>query len=206
LTSVLDTTRVPISLMPQRPRELLPTRGVEPADTGQTLRVATDWDRLDFAVQHQQQTLWCWAAVSVSVACHFDPQSSQTQCGLASMVLGVTGCCESAPHPDCNQSYYLDQALTAVGAFDHRESAPAPLDVVRGEIRGGRPVGTRVGWPDGTGHFIVLEGCREDGAYVAVEDPWYGASDLAPEVLTSGYQGTGTWTHTYYTRAPSRAS
>ena len=41
------------------------------------------WHRLDFSMHHQQQTNWCWAAVSTSVALFFNPSSGWTQCAVA---------------------------------------------------------------------------------------------------------------------------
>jgi hypothetical protein len=71
---------------------------------------------------------------------------------------------------------------------------------VFGEIDARRPVGLRIGWRGGGGHFIAIEGYRGDGNAVAVEDPWYGTSDVEAATLRTAYQGAGTWTHVYYTR------
>jgi hypothetical protein len=50
----------------------------------------------------------------------------------------------------------------------------------------------------------VIEGYqRYAGRWVTVDDSWYGQSDVAVSALTGGtYQGTGTWSHTYFTRRP----
>ena len=32
-----------------------------------------------------------------------------------------------------------------------------------------------------------------------VEDPIYGATDIAFDTFRTAYQGSGSWTHTYYT-------
>jgi hypothetical protein len=37
------------------------------------------------------------------------------------------------------------------------------------------------------------------GQFLDLEDPWYAASTVAYAVLQTAYQGTGTWTHTYWT-------
>jgi hypothetical protein len=75
-------------------------------------------------------------------------------------------------------------------------------DVVRTEIDGGRPLGVRIGWSGGGGHFVIVEGykpCPEQR--VAIDDPWYGASDLTYNAFVSSYQGTGSWTHSYTTES-----
>ncbi|QYF93254.1 hypothetical protein KY495_21655 [Massilia sp. PAMC28688] len=35
------------------------------------------------------------------------------------------------------------------------------------------------------------------GEYFDIDDPIYGKSHLPVSEFTSGYQGTGSWTHTY---------
>ena len=40
--------------------------------------------------------------------------------------------------------------------------------------------------------------CDPDG-YIDVRDPIYGSSDIALATFSGSYQGTGSWTHTYYT-------
>ncbi|HEU4905250.1 MAG TPA: papain-like cysteine protease family protein [Solirubrobacterales bacterium] len=161
------------------------------------------WSRLAFSVQPQQRTLWCWAAVAVSVADYYAPPTSWTQCSLASAQFGEADCCANGASKSCNRVWRLDKALSDVGALSQMDSAPAdsgglPAPVGR-EIDAGRPVGIRIGWDKG-GHFIVLDGYRDDGAMVALEDPLYGSSDLPTAILYRGYQGRGSWTHTYFTK------
>jgi hypothetical protein len=36
---------------------------------------------------------------------------------------------------------------------------------------------------------------------VHVDDPIYGPSDVTYSTLETAYQGSGTWTHSYYTKA-----
>jgi hypothetical protein len=68
------------------------------------------------------------------------------------------------------------------------------------EISANRPVGVRIGWQGGGGHFIAIAGYSTNGGqFVDVEDPWYQASAVSYAVLQSAYKGTGSWTHTYWT-------
>ena len=70
-------------------------------------------------------------------------------------------------------------------------------------------------WPDGStgwlrrsyvsasggGHFIVASGTEDDG-FVWVSDPGGGTTALvAYNTLRTAYRGSGTWTHSYFTRA-----
>jgi hypothetical protein len=69
------------------------------------------------------------------------------------------------------------------------------------EINADRPVGARIGWSGGGGHFIAIAGYSTNGGqFLDVEDPWYSASTVTYAVLQTAYEGSGAWTHTYYTK------
>jgi hypothetical protein len=168
------------------------------------LRLIDDllWDRLDLSVPHQEQDNWCWAATSDGIAHYYDSSSTWTQCGIANSDLGRTDCCGSGASGPCNVYGYLDQALTTVGHLDRVAAEMADFQAVDTEIDAKRPMGVRVAWSGGGAHFIAIGGYRElPEQYVHVEDPWYGPSDVAYTTLESGYQGTGSWTHTYWTKS-----
>jgi hypothetical protein len=160
------------------------------------------WDRLDLKVPHQEQDNWCWAATSDGVSHYYDSSSGWTQCAIANSDLGRTDCCGSGANGACNVYGYLNQALATVGHFDRMAEQVADFQAVDGEIDAKRPLGVRVAWSGGGAHFVAIGGYRErPEQYVHVEDPWYGPSDVAYATLKSGYQGSGSWTHTYWTKA-----
>jgi hypothetical protein len=160
------------------------------------------WDRLSFQMQHQQQANWCWAAVSTSVALYYDPLSNWSQCTVANGELARTDCCGAGASTSCNVYGYLDSSLTRVGHLDHMDGSVAEFQAVDDEIDAGRPVGIRVAWSGGGAHFLAIIGYLEDVQnYVAVDDPIYGKSDVSYDTLRTSYQGSGTWTHSYYTKA-----
>jgi hypothetical protein len=64
-------------------------------------------------------------------------------------------------------------------------------------VRDGRPLGVRIGWAGGGGHFVVLDGWIGP-ASVDIQDPWYGHSVYNYSVFTTRYQGTGAWTDSYF--------
>jgi hypothetical protein len=164
-----------------------------------------DWSRLDFTMQRQEQTQWCWAATSVSVAAHYDPRGRWSQCGMVNAEKGLDICCREGASTACNEPNVLDSPLTRADVLDHKEPAPASFDAIRREIDAGRPLAWRIRWDGGGGHFAVIEGYQRAGEpWVAIEDPHWGATDVPVSMLTGGtYQGTGRWTHTYFTRAPT---
>ena len=159
------------------------------------------WHRLDFAMQHQQQTNWCWAAVATSVALFYDPASTWTQCGVANGELSRNDCCGAGANGPCNVYGFLDSSLTRVGHLDHMTGSSSTFAQVQTEINGGRPLCARTAWAGGGAHFLAIIGYRIRNNMLAVDDPWYGKSDVTYATFNSSYQGSGSWTHSYFTRA-----
>ncbi len=158
--------------------------------------------------ERQQYDQWCWAAVARSVAQFYDSATKWTsQCVIANAALQRTDCCSDPERPECNRWWYLDSVLALTGnlkRFVHE--AKAFEEVVR-EIDDNRPIGARVGWSGGGGHFVVITGYDYGKASFILKDPWYGDSIVSADVFRNAYQGTGTWTHAYETQpAPPDAS
>lgn len=152
-----------------------------------------------FAMQHQQQTRWCWAAVAVAVNLYYSPASRWTQCSLANAALRQTTCCADGTSTPCNQPWYLDKALQIVNNLALSVAGKAALGSVGSEIDGCRPLGLRIGWHGGGGHFVAIYGCADTSINIA--DPWYGNSIQNYNLFPTSYHGGGMWTRTYYTRA-----
>lgn len=154
---------------------------------------------LNLTMQTQQQSNWCWAAVAVSINLFYKPASTWTQCSVANAELGQTACCSDGSSPSCNQPWYLDKALTRVGDLTNVTSGTVPFVGISAEIMGGRPLGVRIGWAGGGGHFVAVSGFSASDQHVVVVDPIYGRSVVPVATLVNGYQGSGSWTHSYYT-------
>ncbi len=165
----------------------------------------------NFDMQTQQQTQWCWAATAASTAKYFSPGSAWTQCKVVNAELGRSDCCGSAASgSNCNKPWYLDKALSRVGCFVSYSSGTASAATIKSEAARTRPVGARIGWSGGGGHFMMLTGVHRQMQlqgyevvnvdFVGVEDPWYGSSYMAYDTFKNNYQGSGSWTHTYYTQ------
>jgi hypothetical protein len=159
---------------------------------------------LSFRMQPQTQTNWCWAATSTSVSHYFDHGSTWSQCKVANKTLSMSDCCGGGANGPCNIPYYLDQALTSTGNFDRfADGAEVPAKV-RSEIKAGRPLCIRVGWAGGGGHFLCIIGWIEAAngtLYYVLADPIYGVSRVTLDTLRGSYQGSGTWTHSYFVRS-----
>lgn len=156
------------------------------------------WKRINFVMQHQEQTNWCWAATAVSVSAFFNPATPWTQCKLVNAEFNRTDCCTYGSSSNCNKPWYLDRALIRTGNY---VSGPTPgagtMTDVKNEISNNRPLCVRIGWSGGGGHAVALDGYSESLGMVAVDDPWYGSSDVSLSVFQTSYQGAGSWTHSY---------
>ena len=171
---------------------------------GTDLHVDTTWweDEMYFSMQYQQQSNWCWAATATSVALFYQPASTWTQCLVANNQTGRSDCCGSGGPGPCNVNGYLNSALSAVGHLNQMVSGVATITQIETEVTYARPLGIRVAWSGGGAHFLCIMGQYGAGGtdYVTVNDPIYGRSDVSYATLQAAYQGSGTWTHTYYTK------
>lgn len=158
--------------------------------------------QLPFNMQMQTQSNWCWAATATSVSHYFWRWSTWSQCRVANAELGHTDCCQNPVPSDCNVPWYLDRALTRTRNFVSI-MGPAGFEQVRAEINAGRPVGARIGWSGGGGHFMVIYGYSliGGGEFFDIDDPIYGKSHIPVSEFASSYQGTGSWTHTYFMKS-----
>lgn len=158
-----------------------------------------------FPMQPQKREEWCWAAVSVSVLRFYEAQSTLSQCQLVNDELGLDNCCSGASD-ECNQPWYLEFGLERVGHLASKLESSASFEDVGGELDGRRPLGCWIQWPDGTGHFVVLNGYATDfGAtppaqWVSVQDPKYGHSDYPYLNFLVSYRKVGTWSFSYFTQ------
>lgn len=172
------------------PRNVVPTRRLRlPASGG--------GNPLHFVMQHQSQTQWCWAAVSVSICGFYQPTTGWTQCVLVNKALRQTTCCVNGGSSQCNQPWYLGTALRIVGNLRGSASGRATLVSVQSEINGGRPLCLRIGWNAGGGHFVAIYGYA--GSNINIGDPWWGYTVQAYRDFPANYHSGGSWTDSYYT-------
>lgn len=162
----------------------------------------TTWDYdLAFTMQLQTETEWCWAATSTSVSLFYDPVNSPwTQCKVVNAEQNQTTCCSDGSSAVCNVSWYLDKALTRTNNFNYSVGNSLSISDLDSEFQNGRPMGTRIGWAGGGGHFMVLGGASTKDSRVHVHDPIYGDQDYDYNSYCTKYQGSGTWTDSYYTK------
>jgi hypothetical protein len=80
------------------------------------LREVSIWGKLfqskslNFAMQAQTQSNWCWSATATSVSHFYWWFSPWVQCTVVNAELGRTDACNSPVPAACNVPWYLDRA------------------------------------------------------------------------------------------------
>jgi hypothetical protein len=172
------------------------------ADTGAEELVGAPAGRtLDFTVDAQVQSQWCWSAVATSVCRYYDASTNWTQCSLADAEFGQTSCCRDGSTTDCNKPHTLDTALRRTGNL--KTWYPVAFQSLETEIQQGRLVAARVAWRGGGGHVVVIDGYLGDPQQtIAVSDPSPIPSAFVPlQQFADSYRGFGVCTHIYETTA-----
>ena len=183
--------------------------------------------RLNFSMQHQMMSNWCWAAVTSSVdewsisqsTTPSAAQSAVPQCRLATALLNQpdgASCCGANPDlTKCNQPLRLQNALSFVGRLAG-EPLPRQLtfEEIRTQIDSDNPVCIRIVWRSRlSAHFVVISGydIQADGEpTVFLEDPFSGGRQMPFRRLQSrepqdGYLGEGDWVASYRVTAHGSA-
>ncbi|WP_426163908.1 papain-like cysteine protease family protein [Sandarakinorhabdus sp. DWP1-3-1] len=167
---------------------------------------------LRFRIQRQQQSQWCWSAVSNSIRRYYQPAATLTQCTLVNSRRNRTDCCLPGPGADgdrCNKPDDTAGVLDDLGHLQQMQNNSVSFADLRGQMAAGRPAFVRIEWSGGGRHAIVAAGV-EDGNFVIVCDP--GSSSAADpaqgtttvvayDTLRTAYNGSGSWIGTGYTKA-----
>jgi hypothetical protein len=86
--------------------------------------------QLNLSMQPQQQTNWCWSAVSVSVKLFYSPGFPITQCDQANRQLSQKTCCANGASSACNVTWFLDRALSGLNNLAAFNGGTTPLSGV----------------------------------------------------------------------------
>jgi hypothetical protein len=173
-------------------------------------RLGTTTETLNpnFIMQPQCHSYWCWAAVTSSVSGFYDETSAFTQCRTANIELERQDCCDfdcGTPNLEFDVMHVLGSPLNRVGclALLALDEVATRMEV-RQEVNAGRPLCVRTVWYGGGAHFLAIVGYMPDTDSLVLEDPFYGPTpEIKYDRFCTQYQDAdGTWTDTYYTKAP----
>ncbi|MFE2752663.1 papain-like cysteine protease family protein [Actinosynnema sp. NPDC059335] len=164
---------------------------------------------VDFVMQHQEQTMWCWSAATVSVSRFYDPASPWTQCSLANAEFNRKDACVPAGQESpANEGRWPDTALQRVGNFRERLNDSLTTVQLGAELAKSAPVVVNIAWRDQNGfiwggHIVAVRGrsVRDGVEWVSVGDPWSGDLDMTYDNFRNRYQNSGLWNVSYKTKA-----
>jgi hypothetical protein len=209
---VLEDTRIPVAVEPQEEDSEASSEGdglsavISRAEAAIQFVFPPKTKCLDFDVQAQQQSNWCWLAVATSVDRFFQSSSTLTQCQLANTMLGETTCCANGSTSQCNQPGGTDDALTQVGHFQSNTQGSISWFSLRMEIGLFQdPIVVRIKWGSAAvGHAVILSGYFTDSDgehWLLVKDPSGGTTALwTYDEFRTAYKGNGTWDVTRRTK------
>jgi Papain-like cysteine protease AvrRpt2 len=161
---------------------------------------------MSFPIEPQEESNWCWAAVSDSADHYFDSASTLTQCTIASKAL-TQNCC--ADPDSCNEVMKLQNILGPMGRLANVMSDWLPFLELKRELDADRPVAVRIGWFGGGAHFVLITGyklTRSGVRMIEIADPFFGDIvngkyvgiwEIDFDVFPEAYQDGGDWTATY---------
>lgn len=181
---------VPASFVTTLPRtRLSPVIGA-----ATSTQFAAEQHYLNFPLDRQQQTNWCWAAVTTALVEYFD-REPVSQCELVNKYYQRSDCC--SPSMPCNKLESLEDVLSNENLLENDDienkfSLDTIKTILQGDVK--RMVCIRVF--NRIGHFIAISGYDEN--FVFIQDPSLHSGDsklVDYEALFNGVLGL--WTHSY---------
>ena len=159
---------------------------------------------LNFHIEQQICTEWCWAAVAAAVCACYNDSDAPDQRGVVSLVGGDPDCdCQQNPSLPCNQPRDLSSVLATIG-HEGEEVPNVLFSQVTNAIDLGRPIVVRVIFSESaaSGHAIAIYGYTDQGG-VLIADPMNAGDKITVgfDDLVNGSSSTfhGTWQTAFLT-------
>ncbi|WP_323120310.1 C39 family peptidase [Burkholderia alba] len=167
--------------------------------------------QLNVPIVQQDHSEWCWAADADAVLTYRNISTSQ--CAIANWVSGVGYACNNSSfdwNDAVNSPNYLSGTTGISGilwSLGRRNSTyydePLSYQAVTSAIRQGNPVVILWQWPNGGGHFLVVDGYDDNGQMMYFMNPWPGEGagygDYDWMSAGTGNMGTHTWVESLVT-------
>ena len=162
----------------------------------------------------QLQTNWCWAACTEVIYKRYTG-TELSQSRLAAQFIAKkpnTATCDGAAGGSkaCNQPFSPAVALDAYHLLARSYDRILDDAAIAAELKAGRPVLCRIGWPDESGHAVIIYGVSQAAGLGLIDstckfdvwDPWNGYRNITAAEMQSFYKARGKWTHTFTTKKP----
>lgn len=152
----------------------------------------------DFRLQRQQQTEWCWAAVTSSMMEFMAPERAVSQSEVAANTLKAA---TVASLEELNRQADITKAAQTMGLDEGTRYGNVSRDTMRWLVNEGTPIPIQINWRNnarkngslGSGHYLVVSAIGEEAkgkTLVYIEDPWVGEKlTLTWDELKNDYPG-----------------
>ena len=154
-----------------------------------------------FKIQPQEQTNWCWAALTTIIARFYDSSSTESQCNVVNREFGRSDCCNDPARSDdkqCNQGGYPESSLPKTGNLRRHSFSPTPFTGVQDEVIAGQPLGVRINWSGGGAHALSIAAYSRPN-WIYTQDPWFESTWWNYVSFKSNKDGN--WTESYFTQS-----
>ena len=168
------------------------------------------FDILDKLFQSKQLSFTCRRRPSRTGAGPPPPRACRTSTGSSAHGRSARSPTASSGEPTaatrrcrrpCNVPWYLDRALTRTNNFVSFTVGDLPAGARRDRRRPPRRRADRLERRRRALHGDLRLQPGRGHEYFDIDDPIYGKSHLTVADFSSNYQGSGTWTHTYFTKS-----
>jgi Papain-like cysteine protease AvrRpt2 len=187
-----------------RPSSLFLASRQPVAALGPILRPVTGglptWTMLDYKVQTQTESNWCWLTQALSIHKWYDRTSQLTQCQVAGHMLNRSDTCTNPSSAANNVGGHVYEVMDWLGNRNGGDQGVVPLADLQGQIDARHPVATDVWWSGGGGHSVAVAGYSSAGG-LSIEDPITGTNVCDYTTFKTAYHGSGAWGDSYYSMA-----
>ncbi len=155
---------------------------------------------VDFVIQKQLKSNWCWAAVTASLSAYYGKQNDADQTRLVTKIMHPKNSCEGEECKTCNRPWYVGEALEMAGIL--REAIPNTISEKRliNELNHHHPVVIAVKCRGiVSGHTFVISSMMNDGTFATWDSKTLDVEYLSYHQLTTSSSQKGKWVNTFLT-------
>jgi hypothetical protein len=163
---------------------------------------------LDFSLERQILSCWCWAAIAASLG-RFYKNCFLTQQQIVSKLLNIPlDELSMVDHIHSgNQQLTLDKSLKFARCYSHWNLGQPSYERILLELTMGHPVCVRIEWLTGGAHYLVIKGANPKRELLYLDDSLSGSSIISYQDFPKHYKKIGgVWTETFWTAPQSLES
>ncbi|WP_424101139.1 papain-like cysteine protease family protein [Moorena producens] len=156
---------------------------------------------LDFWLEKQVLSCWCWAAIAASIG-RFYKTCLLTQQQIAAELLNISPSQLSQLDniDNNNKQLTLDKSLKIAKSYSHWSLGRPSFERILLELTMGHPVCVRIEWFTGGAHYLAIKGANPKEKSLYLDDSLNGPSIMSYSDFPKCYNDIGgVWTETFWT-------